>query len=127
ARGYKLAAESDGGMAGTIAYRSPRLWLSFEWDRSNPWLTFTFTDVGPAAVMWTNVDRALNGHAHSQYGPNTHPEAPIPALVAFLEEMLPELEARLESADPAIVNVARELERAERQELAELRAARRFR
>ena len=126
-RDYVLAAESDAGMAGTIAYRSPHLWLSFEWDRSDPWLTITFKDVGPNPVMWTEVDRVFGGKAHPEYDPNTLPEAPVPRLLAFVQAVLPALEARLQERDSLTLNAARDLEGAQRRTLAELRAARRFR
>lgn len=127
-RGYSLAAESDAGMAGTIAYRSALLWLSFEWDRSDPWLTFTFVRVGPEPVLWTDVDQALTKNSHPEYGPSALPEAPIPTLVAFLGATLEALEQELESPASVEFHAAiRRLESSRRRELAVIRAARRFR
>jgi len=82
-------------MAGTVAYRSPLLWLSLEWDRSDPWLSFTISSIGPHAFFWTAVDHLLNGTTHPEYGPNTLPEAPIAQLGAFVRDNLDELERRL--------------------------------
>lgn len=97
-RGYTFVAEHAVAMAGTIVFRRPHIWLNVEWDRSEPWITFTFTGVGPEPVMWTEVDRALMGHTHPEYGPD-NPTAPLSTLVAFLHTCLPSLVSVLKRPD----------------------------
>ena len=126
ARGYVVAAESD-GIGGTVAYRSKQLWLSFQWDRWDPWLTFTVIKLGPHDFYWTDVDFVLNGKRHPEFAPNRLPEAPIPTLVAFVDANLARLEEALSAPNGSDVEKAlRDLEAARRRELENLTTAPRF-
>lgn len=94
-RGYTLAVESDAGMAGTIAYRSPLLWISLEWERSNPWLSVTLTRTAPNSFSWPLIDRVLSGKLHPEYPLNSLAEAPVERLATWVRENLDELERHL--------------------------------
>jgi hypothetical protein len=99
-RGYEVAVESDVGMAGTVAYRSPLLWIVFEWDRSDPWLSFTLTGMPPNSISWRAIEYLLNGASAAEHDSLTSAfadcaGAPVERLGAFVRANLDELERRL--------------------------------
>jgi hypothetical protein len=89
-RGYSLI-ESPGGMGGTVAYRSPALWISIEWDRLWPWMTFTFVRSGPEPLSWTEVNSLLRT---TPDGTNSQlPASPsVQELSAFVKENIQSIE-----------------------------------
>lgn len=128
ARGYAVVAESDGAMAGTVAYRSPLLWISLEWERGNPTLSFTLTRTTPNSFAWTLVDRVLNGELHLEFAPNVVPSAPVAELATFLRANLDELERRLSPPEcEAFEAHLRAEQGSSRQQLEEFQRNRKFR
>jgi hypothetical protein len=96
---YRLIAESDSGMAGSVTYRSDALWITVEWDRGEPWLEFAPTQEPAGRFDWELVDSLLQGAKHTT-APVTGParEAPAEELAAWLRARLPEIEARFTPA-----------------------------
>src|SRR5215212_4897147 len=68
AHGYRLVADSDGAMGGSVTYRSDGLWIAVEWDRSEPWLEFSPTRSSLGRVDWELVDHVLRGAEHWERG-----------------------------------------------------------
>jgi hypothetical protein len=92
-RGYRLIADSDAGMGGSLAYRSPELWITVEWDRSDRWLEFSPTR-SAVKVDWDLVDHLLRGAPHYEGAGVPMRTAPVPELAAFVRAHLIEIEAR---------------------------------
>jgi len=92
--GYRLIAHSDGGMGGSLTYRSDALWIAVAWDRGDPWLEFSPARSPAGPFEWDLVDQLLRGVPHFD-GPGVPVRtAPVPELAAFLREHLAEIEAR---------------------------------
>lgn len=115
-------------MAGSVAYRSPTLWISLEWDRGDPWLSFTLTHMTPNSFLWPLVDHVLTGRSHPEYRPGMLPEAPILELAAFVRDNLDELETRVSPPHRTAFEARLRAEQGDaRRELEEFRRSRKFR
>jgi hypothetical protein len=90
--GYRLVADSDGGMGGSITYRSEGLWIAVEWDRGEPWLEFSPTRSSVGRFDWDLVDHVLRGEAFARADVPAR-EAPADELAAWLRAHLAEIEA----------------------------------
>lgn len=92
-RGYRLIADSPGGMGGSVTYRSAGLWIAVEWDRSEPWIEFAPTHASVGRVHWEVVDHLLRGAEHWEHGTAAARTAPAVELAAWLHERLANIEA----------------------------------
>ena len=95
-RGYRLIADSDAGMGGSLTYRSAELWIAVEWDRGDPWLEFSPTR-SEVKVDWDVVDHLLRGVPQYEGLGVPVRTASVPELAAFLRAHLDEIEARFRS------------------------------
>ena len=91
--GYRLVADSDGGLGGSVTYRSDVLWIAVEWDRGAPWLEFSPTQSAIGRFDWVLVDHLLQGRP-VETADVPAGEAPAEELAAWLGARLPEIEAR---------------------------------
>ena len=99
AHGYRLIADSDAGMGGSMTYRSADLWITVSWDRGDHWVEFSPTNID-AKFDWELIKHLLRGAEHYDgLGVPVH-AAPIPELATFVREYLPEIERRFR--DPAL-------------------------
>ena len=92
-RGYRLIADSDAGMGGSLTYRSDELWIAVEWDRGDPWLAFSPTR-SEVKADWDLMDHLLRGAAQYEGAGIPIRTAPVPELAAFIRAHLDEIEAR---------------------------------
>ena len=84
--GYRLIADSDGGMGGSLTYRSDALWIAVEWDRSDPWLEFSPARSPAGKFDWDLVDQLLRSAPHFEGAGVPSRTAPVAELAAFLRE-----------------------------------------
>ena len=112
--GYRLMADSDAGLGGSLAYRSPDLWITVHWDRSDPWLEFSPTNLD-ARFDWDLVEHLLRGAECYEGVALPVRTAPAPDLAAFLRQHLPEIERRFQdSARPETLTRLAELQAEQR-------------
>jgi hypothetical protein len=96
-RGYRLIADSDAGMGGSLTYRSSELWIAVEWDRGDPWLEFSPTR-SEVKVDWDLMDHLLRGAPQYEGVGVPVRTAPASELAAFVRAHLDEIEARFRGA-----------------------------
>jgi hypothetical protein len=92
--GYRLIVDSDAGMAGSIAYRSLDLWITAEWDRGDPWLTFSAARSAAGPFGWELVDHLLRSAPHFDSAAVPTAEVPAEQLATWLRPRLAEIETR---------------------------------
>ena len=105
AHNYRLIVDSDAGMGGSLGYRSPELWITVHWDRDDPWLEFSPTDIDDR-FDWDVVEHLLRGAEHYQGKGVPVRTAPVPELAAFLRQHLAEIERQFRGPE-RVVTLAR--------------------
>ena len=108
-RGYSLI-ESPGGMGGTVAYRSPTLWITIEWDRQWSWTTFTFVRSGPEPLSWVEVRSLLGSATDEGKHAGIIVSRPVEELSAFVKEHIERIEQLVEPDEwPRTEDVIRQI------------------
>ncbi len=99
AHGYRLIADSDAGMGGSLTYRSADLWITVSWDRGDHSVEFSPTNID-GKFDWELIEHLLRGAERYEGVGVPVRAAPVPELAAFVSQYLPEIERRFR--DPAL-------------------------